>query len=132
MAIKSKGTKITINDSPPVDIPEVSSIAGPQQNKSMIDTTHLLSTDREFTPDFSENSFTFDMNFDPGDVINQRLEAAFNDDEELSFIVTYTQLSPEETYTFNGFIENLGPQMSVGDKATRSVGVKISGAVTHP
>jgi hypothetical protein len=131
MAHLSKGTTITIvSDSPVVIIPEVSNIAGPERSKDEIETTHLTSTDKEFLTGFSDNQVSFEMNYQPGNTANQRLQDMFEADTLGNWEVDYTQLSPVVTVAFSARVLTLTDAAAVGDKLTRSVTLKISGAVT--
>jgi len=130
MAYLSKLTEIQINDSPVVEIPQVSNI-NVTRNKETVDVTHLLSTAKEFLAGFSEGGVSFEMNYQPGDAANDRLVALYDGDTVVSFTITFPQPSPPVTMTFNALVENLGDVAAVGDKLSRSVSLKVSGAITE-
>ena len=134
MAHLSKGTTITIvSDSPVVIIPEVSNLTGPERSKDEIETTHLTSTGKEFLLGFPDNQVSFEMNYQPGNAANQRLQELFEDDASTGLAnweIDYTQLSPVVTVAFAARVQTLSDSSQVGDKLSRSVTLKISGAVT--
>jgi len=130
MAYLSKGTIVQINDSPVVQIEEVSNVSV-TRNKETIDVTHLVSAAKEFLTGFGEASVSFEMNYQPGDATNDRLVTAYDGDETIAVSILFPQVSPQVTMTFNALVESLGEVAAVGDKLSRSVTLKVSGAVTE-
>ena len=56
---------------------------------------------------------------------------AYDGDETIAVSILFPQVSPQVTMTFNALVESLGEVAAVGDKLSRSVTLKVSGAVTE-
>lgn len=114
-----------------VNIAEVNSIAGPTKSRDSIDVTSLDSTGgyREFIGGFRDGgTVTLSMNFARGtyDTMNDDFESP-----DLQNYEIFLSLDPEETsFEFEALVTELGLAITVDDKITADVTLKISGQVT--
>ena len=111
-------------------ISEVNSISGPNKSRDTIDVTSLDSSGgyKEFIASFRDaGEVTLGLNFTRDGYVT------LNNDFESDTIHSYQIVFPdtgETTLDFDGYVTAVGSAISVGDKVTFDVTIKISGTVS--
>lgn len=134
-SFESQGTTFAIGDgaSPEVFsvVGEVTSIAGPSGQASVIDVSTLASTRREKImglPD--EGQIQVSMNLDPGDTGGQvAMRTARDTREQTNFQITLTD-SPATVLEFAGYVLSFNISVGVDQVITAEATVEVTGAVT--
>jgi predicted secreted protein len=112
-----------------VSIAEINSISGPNKTRGTIDVTSLDSSGgyREFIASFRDaGEVTLEMNFTRDGFED------LNDDFESESSKEYRIVLPDTgntTFTFFGYVINLGMAIPTDDKVTASVTIKVTGQV---
>lgn len=110
------------------EVSEITDWSGPDGQATVIDTTHLQSTYKEFLmglPD--EGQVTFTMNRDFSDAGQSACIAAREARAPIGFKMTYS----DGTYqTFDAVVLSFSISGAVDDKVPASMVIKITGAVT--
>lgn len=104
---------------------EVIDAAPPGSSREAIDANHLLTTEgMEFLAaalvDYGELSVT--MNFKPG--VDPPI-----DQPASTVVIKFTQVTPQITWTFEGFMTAFNPAANTNDKLTATATIKVSGKV---
>lgn len=105
---------------------EVFEITPPTETVDAIDYTHMTSPNftREFGPGLIDpGEATIAMNFIPGNGADVALRAAMRSVRGCQ--VTFPNGA---TWTFDGFITSIGPEVPMADKMVNRVTFKVSGA----
>lgn len=134
-AVAAIGTALKIGDGGTPEnfttIAEVKDISGPGTTLDTIEVTSHDSTGgyKEYIPSLKDGGeVTFDMNF-----VNSAAQDALVTDMEnrtkRNFQVVTTHSSPK-TAVFAGYITAITHSFPVGDVATRSVTIKVTGPIT--
>jgi len=110
-------------------IAEINSIQGPDKSRGTIDVTSLDSTGgyREFIGSFRDGGqVVLEMNFSRDGYL------AMNDDFEIETLVDYQIVLADTgatTFSFSGFVTNIGLAIPMDNKMTAPVTIKVSGMV---
>ena len=136
MGISAHGTTISIDS---VDIGGVFDIAGPEEEKALIETTdHDSGGDREYVPGLRDGgTVTLSCRLEAADPGQQALWASYGDPTNAlsTFIITPPNdpaISGDAfTYDFSGFVTGRSSAFPFDDAMAITFTVKISGAVTN-
>ena len=133
-AIEAQGTVLAFSfgGSPTsfTTVPNVTDFSGPGGQASVIDTTNLLSVQKEKMMGLSDaGQLTFNINFDPDNAVHQQIRQAWVERQVCQFRLTFSDGTPT-TCVFTGYV--LGFQISGGVDAVvkAAVTVEITGALT--
>lgn len=139
MAINSQGSYVDHNDgsSPSVwgVLEEVTSIQGPDGSAAQIDTTHLLSTGKEYLPGLGDpGQLQLECNFTAG-TKQMALKAMFDANSDPQpfrvHIPTTSAKTNYHVFSFLALVSKWSLNEAVDDKAKLSIALKISGAVNY-
>lgn len=111
---------------------EVTSIKGPDQKRDMKDATNMQSpgSAKEFIAGLKDNgTLSFDISWVPGDAQHDGLQADFDNGTLRNFKIVLP-VAFGKTISFAALVESLSGVIPVDDKITRTIGLRISGAVT--
>lgn len=105
---------------------EVIDASLPGSSREAIDANHLQTVGgMEFLAaalvDYGELSLT--MNFDPSVTPPIAEDAS-------TVVIKFTQVTPQQTWTFIGFLTGHTPAVATNDKMTASATLKVSGGIT--
>ena len=138
MAAPTQGTTIsteTVPDSGTFDLPigEVVSWNGPTANKAEIETTHLLSTAKEYIPGLADyGQFTMEMNWtDPEDAGQAALRQNFEASGNVTLNFQYSPGGGSRTGTFSGFVSDYPSSGSADAKVDQSCTIRVTGPVVE-
>lgn len=114
------------------DVCSISDVSGLGESKPQVDVTTLCDLARTFRGGLAEGAeVTITANLIKGDEDTRNLFDAYQDDEQVNFrLTTYTGDSPEEYFAFGGAILGWSIANPVGEKASMTFTLKISGGVT--
>jgi hypothetical protein len=131
--ITSQGTTVAIFDvstSPEyTDIPQVTSMSGPDGSASEIDVTNLSSTAKEFILGLKdEGSIQLSMIWDERLTNHALLRTKFGSGVSTSFRITDAG-SPQKIYTFPAFVSTLSMSTGVDEVQRADVNLRISSAI---
>lgn len=132
-AILAQGTlfAVSANASPPTfaNIPDITTIGGPDGSAPTIDVTDLDSTAREYVLGLKdEGSFSLGVHYIPTNVVHAQLRAAWAARTQLRFRVTFTDTTTT-VWEFNGFVTGFSQTMGVDTVVEATVGIKITGTI---
>ncbi len=134
-ALESQGMQLKISDlaSPEVytAITEVFDIGGPDGSANEIDVSDLDSTAREFRMGLKDSgTLTFGLNYIPTNTQHNLLRTTWTARTVGHFQMLFTD-SPQTTWSFNAYVQNLSISNSVDSKTEGSVTLRITGDVTQ-
>lgn len=113
-----------------VDFCALSDLAGLGETKPQVDTTTVCDTARTFRNGLAEgNELTVVANLIQGDAQVRALFASYGDDEIVNFRYRMKDVSPSEYWAWSSTILSWGIAGPVGEKATMTFGMKITGPV---
>jgi hypothetical protein len=102
------------------------------EEKPLLDITTLTSTAREYRNGLADGlEIPLTMNFTPNNADFATFYAAYQADTLLSFRITALNSSPQYGFQFNATIRSWKINAQVGEKATASFSLKISGSVSQ-
>lgn len=134
MSIRTQGSRIEIGDgaSPEVftEIESVTDFNGFTGGRPLIDVTTLASTGREFVtgiPDYG--NLDFNIIYDGDETTHTDLYALFQNGESNTFRLVFPD-SPEEIYTFTGFVLNFQFSGPLDEVVRAAVTIKVTGTPT--
>lgn len=138
-ALLGYGSKFLIDDedSPTnyVELGEVTNITPPSETLDMIDVTHMQSPDRrrEFISGLIDpGEVSFEMNWIPGSVSDQRLNVLLNLGVGVSRRRSCRIIYPNGvTDTFNAELMTYEKSVPTDDKMTATVTFKVTGTTTQ-
>lgn len=136
MAISTQGTKleIALHAGSPTDyteIPNVKDISGPSETSDELEITHLGSVGgrREYIQSFRDSDdITVQMNYLPGNAVQDSLRALYESGDIVSARVTYPD---DATATFNCFVKGRSSPAAVAAVLEFNVTLRVTGAVTY-
>lgn len=124
--------QIGLGDSPETfeDFCAASDIGGLGESKPQVDVTTLCDLARTFRGGLKEGAeVTVVANLIRGDAQTRALFESYQDDEIVNFRLNMHGVSPEEFFAFSAAILGWSIAPPVGDKATMTFTLKISGGV---
>jgi hypothetical protein len=124
--------QIGSQDSPPTftDFCAASDIAGLGESKPQVDVTTLCDLSRKFRGGLAEGAeVTITANLIQGDVDTRALFTAYQADDIVPFRLLVGDDSPQEYFAFAGAILAWTIANPIGEKASMTFTVKISGGV---
>lgn len=127
------GTVYAIEDSPAgsnafTPLAEVFGVTFPAGEADEIDVTHYASTSREFIQGLKDyGTADLSINWVPGGVTSTRLYGLLASGEVLKHRITVNA----KTYTFEGFVKTIAPEIPVDDRMTATITVRVSGDVVE-
>jgi predicted secreted protein len=127
-----KGTKLQLSISSTLtDIAQVVSLTPPSMEMGTTETTHLLSTWREYISNLPDGgSIDFTIEYDPSHASHAALWTAFQGGAAESWKVLFTDTGAAAV-TFDGILTNFAwDEVAVDGVVTASITVKITGAIT--
>ena len=132
-AISGMGTKFyrwTADSSAWTEVAEINSISGPTKSRDTIEVTTLSTTGgyKEFISDLRDaGNVSLSMNFTRAtyDIMN----ADYENDENQNYKIVLPD-TEETTLEFEGMVMELPLNITVGDRITADVEIKISGKPT--
>jgi hypothetical protein len=132
-AITAQGITIARDNGEGFDtIPNVVSFQGPGGQASVIDVTNLSSTAKEKRVGLrDEGQLSLSMHYDPDDEVHQYLRADRAENARRQFQITFTDSSPETTWTFYGYVTQFSVQGGVDAVVEASVTIEIDGDITE-
>jgi hypothetical protein len=119
-------------DSPPVftDFCSANDVSGLGESKPQVDVTTLCDLARKFRGGLAEGAeVTIAANLIQGDELTRDMFAAYQADDVVPFRLLVGADSPQEFFAFSGSILGWTIANPIGDKATMTFTVKISGGV---
>lgn len=133
-AIESQGTVLAFSfgGSPTsfTTVPNVTDFSGPGGQASVIDTTNLLSVQKEKMMGLSDpGQLSFNINFDPDNAVHQQIRQAWVERRLCQFRLTFADSTPASCI-LDGYV--LGFTISGGVDAVvkAAITVEITGALT--
>lgn len=134
MAVNTQGTALKVSDmaSPEVytTIAGVTNVSGPSGSRQVIDKTTLADTARQKDVGIADyGQYTFDLVFDRDEATNATLDTLFASGALNNFQLVVGD-SPNDTYSFSGYVLNLSKTFNIDDVARASCTIEIAGAVT--
>lgn len=132
-AILAQGTKFAVSAdvSPPSwsDIPEISTLGGPDGSSPTIDVTDLDSTGREYLVGLKdEGSFALGINYIMTNAVHMTLRAAWANRTKLRFRITWPDTGTT-VWEFSGYITGFAGDAGVDQAVTAQVTIKITGSI---
>lgn len=124
--------QIGSQDSPPIfaDFCAASDVSGIGESKPQVDVTTLCDLARKFRGGLPEGTeVTLTANLIKGDAQTRALFESYKADEIVPFRLNFHDQSPEEYFEFYATILGWNITPPVGDKATMTFTLKISGEV---
>lgn len=124
--------QIGSSDSPPTftDFCAAADVSGLGESKPQVDVTTLCDLARKFRGGLAEGAeVTIQANLIQGDEQTRDLFQAYQADDVVPFRLTMVGVSPEEFFAFSGSILGWSIANPVGEKASMTFTVKISGGV---
>jgi hypothetical protein len=113
-----------------VDFCAASDVSGLGETKPQVDVTTLCDLARTFRGGLAEGAeVTITANLIQGDAQTRALFASYQSNEIVNFRLTMLGTSPEEFFAFSGALLGWNVTPPVGEKATMTFTVKISGGV---
>ena len=134
IAIPTQGIVTEIEDSGNpgtyFTIPGVTSISGPDSQKSEIDTTALDDSAKSYITGLVDNgSLTLNINYVPDNAVHELLRAAAAANNQTDkFRITFTDVAGT-TWTFDGQVQSFPLNLAIESKAEVAVAVRITGAI---
>jgi hypothetical protein len=119
-------------DSPPVftDFCAVGDVSGLGETKPQVDVTTLCDLARTFRGGLAEGAeVTIQANLIQGDAQTREMFQSYQADDVVPFRLIMVGVSPEEYFAFSGAILGWSIAAPVGEKASMTFTVKISGGV---
>ncbi|MFJ4631559.1 phage tail tube protein [Streptomyces sp. NPDC088847] len=117
-----------------VAVANISDVSGPSRSRDSIEVTAHDSPDkyREFVKGLKDGGeVEITINYNPGDVSHQALDADFEEDDLRDYqVVILPGKDDEHTWTFSGLITDIGDEFPYDDKMERKVTFKVSGKPT--
>lgn len=113
-------------------IGQVASIAGPDGNVPEVDTTHLLSTGKEFVgglPDFGSVTLTVIWDKATTSTQHDALYTDFTGQTADTYRIFFSD-SPQSTLTFTAYPNQYSWTLGVDERVEANIGLKVSGAPT--
>jgi hypothetical protein len=105
-------------------------VSGLGENKPQVDVTTLCDLARTFRGGLAEGSeVTIQANMIQGDAQTRALFQSYKTDDVVNFRLVMVGISPTEFFAFSGAILGWNIAAPVGEKASMSFTVKISGGV---
>lgn len=125
-AIKAIGIEFKINGS---TVAGVLDFDGPAISNDLIETTHQLSTSKEYIAALKENGeIKFDLNFVPGDSSDTAVITLANSGDRFNWDLVWP--GALQTWSGEGIIKGFSPKAKMKDQLQASVAIKPTGAVT--
>lgn len=124
--------QIGSDDSPPTftDFCAASDVSGLGESKPQVDVTTLCDLARKFRGGLAEGAeVTITANLIQGDADTRALFQSYKNDVVVPFRLTMQDVSPEEFFAFSASILGWAISNPVGEKATMTFTLKISGGV---
>lgn len=113
-----------------LDFCAITDVGGLGESKPLIDVTSLCDLARVFRAGLKEGAeVTLQANMIQGDAQTRALFESYQIDEIVDFRYTLVGVSPEEYFQFSAAILGWSIAGAVGDKASMTFTVKISGGV---
>lgn len=135
MAVNTQATALQVSDmaSPEVytTVAGVTNVSGPSGSRAVIDKTTLADTARQKEVGIADyGQYTFDLVFDRDEATNVTLDTLFASGASNNFKLVVGGESPNDVYSFAGFVLNLSKTFQIDDVVRASVTIEIDGSVT--
>lgn len=112
------------------DFCAIGDVAGLGETKPQVDVTTVCDLARTFRNGLKEgNEMTLAANLIQGDQQTRDLFESYQDDEIVNFRYRMRDVSPEEYFAFSATILSWNIAGPIGEKATMTFGLKITGPV---
>lgn len=112
------------------DFCSASDVSGLGESKPQVDVTTLCDLARKFRGGLAEGAeVTLTANLIQGDVQTRDLFQSYKSDEVVDFRLTIVGVSPEEFFAFSASILGWSIANPIGEKASMTFTLKISGGV---
>lgn len=113
------------------DIPQVTSISGPDGSATEIDVSDLSSTEREFQLGLKdEGSVSLELVWDENDAEHAGLRTDRSGGTLRNFRITLDDGSPNTTIDFSAYVMGLSMNFGVDEVQRATVNLRISGGLT--
>lgn len=130
------GVELRVSDAAPAITPtnvigEIMDVSPPSPTRDIIDVTSSSSPNmaREFIAgliDYGEAAF--EMNWDPGSTADNLLRVISLERLPRTYQMRFTQMTPDITITFAGYLTAYTRSAPMAEKMTASVTIKVTGA----
>lgn len=133
-AVSAAGTYLSRqSDSSPseyIELAEVKSFGGPNQDSEEIDVTHLRSPGRrrEYLQSFLDSGeLPMNLNALLGNATHQQLQADYDSGDVVEYKLTFPDTS---TATFDAYVKSIGVAAQVGNALEMNGTLRITGEIT--
>jgi hypothetical protein len=133
------GVELRVSDAAPATTPtnlvgQIMDVGPPSPTRDIIDVTSSSSPDmaRQFIAgliDYGEASF--EMNWEPGSAADTLLRGISLERLPRTYQMRWTQMTPDVTITFAGYLTAYERSSPMDDKMTATVTIKVTGAPTQ-
>jgi len=131
-AYAATGTKFAIKVGTAFqDVGQISQISGPNVQADTIDVTDIDAIWKRYVPGHLDaGEVTLEVFIDPANTQHTELRTALTSRTRREFQIKWTQVDPDQTMTFFGYVTGLEYSASAGEALTASVTIKVDGEVT--
>jgi hypothetical protein len=127
MTLATDGITITIAAA---DIPGVTSLSGPGESVTMIDSTDLADTTMQRIAGLLDSGeVTLAIDWNPDEASHATIRSTMTSRAAVEFVITWPDAAAATTYTFDAFVSAIAPSATVNDKLTMAVTLTITGAI---